>query len=229
MFDSITSILTVAGIALLVTLIWGATIAFVYWDTTRRPGAESHQLLWMILAALLPLVGFIAFLISRLLARSQARKSGTQPYSGVRRTAYKRPPGSPVHMPTVAGLDLIKPTAPAAQPAQPAPQPRQAIKTTYSLEVAEGPHKGQRFLLEQLPVRIGRGSSAYIRLNEDLGISRHHAEINGTGGRLQIRDLASTHGTYLNGRRITEGSLKAGDEIRIGTSLLVVKSSQEHS
>ncbi len=54
--------------------------------------------------------------------------------------------------------------------------------------------------------------------------SRNHALIYlSRAGDLQVRDLQSTNGTYLNEHRVTEAVVKVGDEIRIGgTTLLLV-------
>jgi pSer/pThr/pTyr-binding forkhead associated (FHA) protein len=52
-----------------------------------------------------------------------------------------------------------------------------------------------------------------------MQISGLHAELVQVGGRLFIRDLNSTNGTYVNGRRINhqDTPLRDGDRIRLGT------------
>ena len=54
---------------------------------------------------------------------------------------------------------------------------------------------------------------------DDANVSRKHAEIRPSGGSWTVRDLGSTNGVKVNGRRI-EGaqSLKPGDVIELGTS-----------
>ncbi len=54
---------------------------------------------------------------------------------------------------------------------------------------------------------------------EDENVSRRHAEVRPSGGSWILRDLGSTNGDKVNGRRI-EGpqSLKRGDVIELGTS-----------
>jgi pSer/pThr/pTyr-binding forkhead associated (FHA) protein len=47
-------------------------------------------------------------------------------------------------------------------------------------------------------------------------VSRKHCEINKTREALIIRDLGSSNGTYLNGKRITEAEVKPGDYLQIG-------------
>jgi len=47
-------------------------------------------------------------------------------------------------------------------------------------------------------------------------VSRRHCQLNQNKDNINIRDLGSRGGTFLNGKRITETTLKAGDYIRIG-------------
>ena len=65
---------------------------------------------------------------------------------------------------------------------------------------------------------LGRSREADIVL-DDANVSRKHAEVRPSGGSWTVRDLGSTNGVKVNGRRI-EGaqSLKAGDVIELGTS-----------
>ncbi|MBN1818984.1 MAG: FHA domain-containing protein [Sedimentisphaerales bacterium] len=47
-------------------------------------------------------------------------------------------------------------------------------------------------------------------------VSRRHCQLNLDEGKLTIRDLGSRNGTFVNGERIEEAQIKAGDEIRLG-------------
>lgn len=76
-----------------------------------------------------------------------------------------------------------------------------------------------RTIIHSMPLVIGRGSSAGLQLYSEK-VSHRHAELYLDGG-LQIRDLESTNGTYVNGERVrTTRSLAAGDVIRFGDILL---------
>lgn len=68
---------------------------------------------------------------------------------------------------------------------------------------------------------IGRSRECDIVL-EDANVSRRHAEVRPSGGSWIVRDLGSTNGVKLNGRRI-EGAerLERGDALELGTSRLV--------
>ena len=47
-------------------------------------------------------------------------------------------------------------------------------------------------------------------------VSRRHCQLNQNEDNLKIRDLGSRNGTFLNGKRIDEATVKAGDYIKIG-------------
>lgn len=47
-------------------------------------------------------------------------------------------------------------------------------------------------------------------------VSRKHCQLNQNNETINIRDLGSRSGTFLNGKRINEAAVKAGDYIRIG-------------
>jgi FhaA, N-terminal domain/FHA domain len=67
---------------------------------------------------------------------------------------------------------------------------------------------------------LGRSRDCDITL-EDPNVSRHHAEVRPSGGSWTVRDLGSTNGVKVNGRRIDAArpqSLKPGDVVELGTS-----------
>ncbi|MFN0059949.1 MAG: M64 family metallopeptidase [Planctomycetota bacterium] len=71
------------------------------------------------------------------------------------------------------------------------------------------------------PLTMGRADDCDIFLTTAKA-SRHHAEIVQHEGRLTLVDQDSANGTLLNGASIQRHALTPGDEIRIGTALLVV-------
>jgi len=64
-------------------------------------------------------------------------------------------------------------------------------------------------------INIGRISGNQLVL-EDGRVSRTHAQLRIMQGRYMLFDLASTQGTYVNGVRINQQELKAGDVISFG-------------
>jgi hypothetical protein len=67
----------------------------------------------------------------------------------------------------------------------------------------------------QLPWRIGRALDNDTIL-EDRLVSRYHATLRLMRGRLCVEDLSSTHGTRLNGERVTVAFLEPGDRLSLG-------------
>ena len=66
---------------------------------------------------------------------------------------------------------------------------------------------------------IGRHPANTIRLN-DREISKKHAVIELRGQEWWARDLNSSNGTFVNGRKINERRLEDGDRIQLGSMLL---------
>ncbi len=67
---------------------------------------------------------------------------------------------------------------------------------------------------------IGRSRECDVTL-ADQNVSRKHAEVRPSGGKWIVKDLGSTNGVKVNGRRITgPQSLKPGDSIELGTSTI---------
>ncbi|MBI4404776.1 MAG: AgmX/PglI C-terminal domain-containing protein [Deltaproteobacteria bacterium] len=62
---------------------------------------------------------------------------------------------------------------------------------------------------------LGRILSADLRI-DDPRVSRIHALLEVRGENILITDLASTHGTFVNGERIVEAKIKVGDTIKLG-------------
>lgn len=64
------------------------------------------------------------------------------------------------------------------------------------------------------PVVIGRAAEADISVQADE-ISRRHALVKPTPDGLSVEDLGSSNGTFINGKHVQQGFLKAGDELRL--------------
>lgn len=93
-------------------------------------------------------------------------------------------------------------------------------KLKVSLTVLEGEDKGRIFELKDGKTVIGRtGVDIVLR---DSKTSRKHAAIEVLEGKVQIMDLGSTNGVFVNGARIESCELKNLDEITIGFTRLSV-------
>lgn len=69
--------------------------------------------------------------------------------------------------------------------------------------------------LDRARLLIGRSSGCQLVLADDT-VSRHHAELYVEEGRWLLRDLGSSNGTWLNGRRIVEAEVRPGDVLHLG-------------
>jgi hypothetical protein len=91
---------------------------------------------------------------------------------------------------------------------------------TYALKFISGKYQGGEFPLKvDKQIVIGRSSELDMVLVEDM-VSRKHAKISFSDGKITIEDLGSTNGTFVNGEKVKQARLKEGDRILIGTSIL---------
>jgi hypothetical protein len=217
----------IAGITILLTLLWAASVAFTYWDTHRRHIASGTVLIWLALVVLLPLIGFLVYIFIRILTRVFSGGVKETDLKTRRETALKPPQPKRSPLPTFIASDLTMQTVLDPKQANPVQAERQRTTAKYLFRIISGQEQGKEFIVERFPARIGRGSEAAIRLDEDIGVSRKHAEIYTQGGVLRIRDLDSTHGTQVNGLRIEDNRLEPGDQVQIGLTVLVVKAIEE--
>ncbi len=68
---------------------------------------------------------------------------------------------------------------------------------------------------------IGRATGADFIVDAPL-VSRVHCRLTSLpGGELEVRDLKSTNGTFVNGERIENAVLAPGDRIQVGRVELV--------
>ena len=82
--------------------------------------------------------------------------------------------------------------------------------------------EGRRHALAKSRTVIGRGSDADITIS-DAGTSRKHVEILWDGERAMVRDMQSTNGTMLNGRKVTEAALAPDSTVTIGRTDIVFR------
>jgi len=62
---------------------------------------------------------------------------------------------------------------------------------------------------------LGRATGADVIVDGGM-VSRVHCRFTATSGAVEVADLDSTNGTYVNGLRVERASLKDGDELGIG-------------
>jgi pSer/pThr/pTyr-binding forkhead associated (FHA) protein len=90
-----------------------------------------------------------------------------------------------------------------------------------SLTLRRSPDGGTNAVCTKSVTTLGR-KDVDVRVN-DLDCSRKHAAVEIVAGdKAFVRDLASTNGTYVNGKRIAYQELKNGDLLQIGQTIYEV-------
>lgn len=89
-----------------------------------------------------------------------------------------------------------------------------------SLFVIRGNDQGVRFELNGPVLGMGRDSSNAIQLH-DNEVSRQHAELRLVDNAYTICDLNSSNGTFVNGRRVRQHRLHSGDQVQVGSTLML--------
>ena len=95
-----------------------------------------------------------------------------------------------------------------ARKARPAKPPRGAPTRVV---IVDGPSAGESVPLDDLPLLVGRGPDAAIRLDDDY-VSTRHARI------------GSSNGTYIGSQRLTSATaVQLGTQVRVGKTTLELK------
>ena len=70
---------------------------------------------------------------------------------------------------------------------------------------------------------VGRSPQCDIPV-DDQSVSRRHCTLEAREGALHVVDLGSANGTFINERPVQEGRATAGDAVRVGSTVLEVRS-----
>jgi len=87
------------------------------------------------------------------------------------------------------------------------------------LSVTGGPDAGRALEIDRTTIRVGSDACSDFVLADDT-VSGQHLEIETTEAGSVVRDLGSTNGTFVGGRRVKEAFLADGDDIVIGHTTL---------
>ncbi len=69
---------------------------------------------------------------------------------------------------------------------------------------------------------VGRAPRADFIVNRAL-VSRLHCRLTAGDDKLEVEDLKSTNGTFVNGKRVTRAQLTSGDRLKLGRIELTVE------
>lgn len=114
-------------------------------------------------------------------------------------------------------LTLIDPTRqpkiPAATTSKSKPSMKAVTDVKWQIKAMTGPLAGKLMNVDGLK-RIGRDPTSEIVVSGGH-VSRRHAELILRDEQLWIRDLGSSNGTYVNGKKTHEQPLYLGDEVKV--------------
>ncbi len=92
----------------------------------------------------------------------------------------------------------------------------------WYLQVNSGELLGKKFQLQPGSLGVGRSSKCELCFG-DPELSRRHGEFFLKDDVLEVKDLASANGVYVNRQKVDTAVLTPGDEVRMGSlSLLVI-------
>ncbi len=100
---------------------------------------------------------------------------------------------------------------------RPTPAPARAV-----LRLAPSAGVERVIEVDGTPLTLGRAPDNGLVL-ADRRVSRHHARLQARRGTLVITDLGSTNGSRVNGVRVDECVLGAGDRVVLGDTVLIVE------
>jgi len=92
---------------------------------------------------------------------------------------------------------------------------KQGVAVVGRLVAQSGVLDGSAFELRTQPLKLGALSGQNDIVLDSATDSRRHAIIRSGEGSVEIEDLGSTNGTFVNGERISHAQLSAGDRVRI--------------
>src|SRR5690349_18502015 len=91
-----------------------------------------------------------------------------------------------------------------------------SARLSLTFKIFRGDQLVREETLTQGVIKIGKVSSAHLRI-DDESVSRMHAILEvDNAGNVHVIDLGSTRGTFVNGQKINKAKLQSGDTIVVG-------------
>ena len=101
-------------------------------------------------------------------------------------------------------------------------------QSSIRLVVRRGPQPNQNYTITQDVTTLGRDITNDIVIN-DRETSRHHLRLLRTGDSMNVEDLGSTNGTFVNGKRVSGvTALQNGDMIGLGETVTLGVEFESH-
>ena len=98
----------------------------------------------------------------------------------------------------------------------------EATTAAFLLSVVEGPDAGRSHPVHSGDHVIGRARDCTFVL-ADPAASRKHFRLMCRGETLEVMDMGTSYGTFVNGERISRGRVHLGDRLQIGDSVFEIR------
>ena len=147
-------------------------------------------------------------------AAPAARKPAAPPPQAAATPVPSSPAGRPPAPPAVPAAEATQMIDVGKPPAAEAPSATEMVQWYGMLSCTAGPLEGQRFIIDDEGLTIGRDATLSKIVIVDERVSKRHLRIVPRSGKVWAVDQNSTNGTFLGkagGERITEVQLKRGD------------------
>ncbi|WP_375739090.1 FHA domain-containing protein [Pseudomonas boanensis] len=113
----------------------------------------------------------------------------------------------------IGGLELL-----LVDPAK--VRPKTEAVARWFLQVIKGEHEGQKYHVTG-SMTFGRSVKCELVFS-DLELSRRHCEFFLKDDVLEVKDLASANGVFVNQQKVSTAVLQPGDQVRMGSVTLLV-------
>src|SRR3954453_7469421 len=91
------------------------------------------------------------------------------------------------------------------------------------ITIRQGPNSGQIIVVDRA-LTLGRDADVDVVLNDALVSTRHATLSPNADGSVELTDLSSTNGTFVNDRKVDGAvTLRGGERVRMGKVLLEVE------
>src|SRR5262249_10569751 len=99
-------------------------------------------------------------------------------------------------------------------------------KVALTFALYQGDTLVRRETIAQDIVKVGKDPRSHLRVDDEQA-SRMHAVIEVAGpGDITLIDLGNEPGTLVNGQRVNKCKVRAGDQVQIGSTMIVLESAE---
>lgn len=102
-------------------------------------------------------------------------------------------------------------------PARTAVVPQTGGKVNWLIGTG-GEVEGKSYHVGHRTISIGREPANFVQVS-NRNASRKHCQVAAQEGWLQVLDMGSENGTFVNGKPVTRGRMNPGDELRVGDAI----------